>query len=640
MNRRALPLSIITALLFSMAFIIPSAANAISPLAAGRGRPRTWTVDPVSRSPHDAANIQLAVDAASPGDRIALGAGVFDFGDFDMVTIAKDLTIEGAWDKHHKTPLTTIKGGMMPLVIGRKTPVEKPGTLSVNGHPVYHITQDVYAKFQFPFLYPPYFDAATMRQTGVHYDIFDDWVAVEVNVRQIAFERPYGAAIISSGMKGGAIERCRINSGWPYQLDFEGAPPLGNGIAWFNMAARPLHMSTVGVLYDPTLYTGTELVRGNLRVQDNVMEGDYGEVLEGAADASGHVIVAPFDGSSPPPDGDYDHYVLQDVARDGVPYNPNPASPPMYWVRKGYTAGWFPWLNQVWARRGHIYSVYSYYSEATLTVRHNTIHNAPWAIFFIMNGAQGQPFNAIVERNTITEDFQSATDIGTQAITAIEWASYVPFTDSWFIPSPGTNAMVKDNRIDQSYPAAWFAALAVDVEVYGQASVTQNTVKVNGGSGIGFWFPTQNGVAKNNRISGTGDYAFYTLPGSNGNLFVNNRVNQFTPSGTGAFDFGLGNPAAPPARGAVFSNLNYVKGVGQVDPLDVVVDCGQDNVIKHMITMSCPGGAAAVAATAVDEPSEQPAQAELGSPAPAPRSPSAQAPHSLDMKYKQLPAAR
>jgi len=611
MKKTVLSLLIIPALLLGLAFSVPGTANAAFPAGVSYDGHHTWTVSPMNRSPDDAANIQRAVDMASPGDTIALGAGVFDFGDFEYVTIAKDLTIAGAWDKHAKMPLTTIKGGMMPINIGRKTPVDKPEMVDVDGHTVYHLTQDVYGKFNYPFMYPPYFDPATMQQTGVHYDIFADWVAVNVNVRQITFERPHGAAVWSSGMKGGTIERCRFMSGWLWQIAIEAAPPLGSAISWMSFASRPIHTAVMGVLYDPTLYTGTELVTGNLFVLDNVFEGDYGEVLEGAMDANGDVIVVPFEGNPAPPKGDYDRYVLQDVPMDGMPFNLNPASPPpMYWVRKGYTAGWFPWLNQVWARRGHIYSVYSHYSEAALTVRNNTIHNAPWAVFFIVNGAQGNAFNAVVERNTITEDFQSATGIGAQAITAFEWASYIPATDSWFVPNPGTNVIVKGNTIDQLYPADWFAALAIDVEVYGEASVMQNTVQVNGGSGIGFWFPTQHGVAKNNRISGTGDYAFYALPGSDGNQFVNNRVDGFTPTGGGSFDFGLGNPAVPAARGVLFSNLNYVKGVGVVDPLDVVYDCGQDNLIKHMIATPCPAAGAAAL-------SPQTAQAERGASAQA-----------------------
>jgi len=205
----------------------------------GRDGRKTWIVYPVNQSPDDANAIQQAIDAAKAGDRIVLGAGVFNFGDFDNIRVAKDLTLEGAWNSRDKVPLTTIRGGLNAFLIGRKTPIPKPEFITVNGRQVMHITQDLYGKFHFPFMYTPYFDQATGKPTGVHYNIYDDWVVVNVDVRQITFDRQYGASMFISGVKGGTIERNRFISGWPNQIGIEGLEPLGGQIAFFNMASRP-----------------------------------------------------------------------------------------------------------------------------------------------------------------------------------------------------------------------------------------------------------------------------------------------------------------------------------------------------------------------------------------------------------------
>jgi len=461
----------------------------------------------------------------------------------------------------------------------------------VNGRQVMHITQDLYGKFHFPFMYTPYFDQATGKPTGVHYNIYDDWVVVNVDVRQIAFDRQYGASMFISGVKGGTIERNRFISGWPNQIGIEGLEPLGGQIAFFNMASRPYLPLSYGLLYDPSLLVGSELVRGQLFVQNNFLDGDFVEFPEGASDNSGHVLAVPYANNPTPPGGDYDNYLLQDVPKDGLAFNFHPAQPPpMYWVRKGYTAGWIPYAPTpgVWARRGLPFGAYSLFSEAELTVRDNEFHNLPNAVFLLENGFLGKPFTANIEHNTIINNYSSGTGYSDEGVAIFEYPIANPFTGNPYVPNPGTNAIVRRNQIDSSLPGRWFASLAIDIEVKGAASVVQNEVHVASGSGIGFWAPTQNGVAKGNQIAGSGDYAFFTLPGSNGNLFLNNDVSQFTPVGGGAVNFGLGNPAVPAARGVLFSNSNTVRNNSKPGPLDIVYDCGQNNVIGQMTVLPCP----------------------------------------------------
>jgi hypothetical protein len=261
------------------------------------------------------------------------------------------------------------------------------------------------------------------------------------------------------------------------------------------------------------------------------------------------------------------------------------------------------------------FGAYSIYSEATISFRRNVTSGVPNPVFFILNGVDGRPFNACVEHNSMDTSITSPLGHGAQAVVIFEYTSINAITGEPIVPSPGTNAHVKGNQIKSTYstdPPPWFAMFAVDLEVKGEADVTQNTIDIASGSGIGFWAPTQHGVAKNNRISGTGDFAFVTLPGSNGNEFLNNRVDGFTPAGNGAFDFGLGNPAVPPASGALFSDDNFVKGVGKPNPGNLIYNCGQNNTILRMAAAPCPSDMAFATRSASAPPARPSRSLTLG----------------------------
>jgi len=581
MTGKVFSLLLIPVLLFGFALSAPSAAGAPAISAVAKAGNHAWLVSPLGQSPADPQNVQQAINQASPGDKIVLGAGVFDFGDFETVIIPKDLTIEGAWDKQNKSPLTTIKGGLIPLAIGRKTPVTKPDMMTVNGHDVWHVTQDIYGKLSYPFLYPP-FDPATGQKDGVPYNIFDDWVAVNVNVRQITFERPYGAAIFISGMKGGTIERCRFVSAWQWQWVIEGGNPVSEAIFLDNLASRPAVAMMYGVLNPTGLYTGTDLIRGNIVIQDNVIEGDFHVVTAGDADENGHVAVVPFEGNPAPPGDDYNSYVLQDLPEVFIPFNLNPDPQPLFWVRKGYAAARVD-DQPVFAGRGQAWSITAYWSEANLMILNNTMRDAVVSMLFVLNGGLGKPFNVTIARNTITTQFGPEQE--SAALQIIDFPVTNPFDGSVVAPEPISNIDVKNNHIDLTSFPGW---TSVSISVFGDASVKDNTVKISAGAAIGFGWPTQHGAAKDNRISGTGEYAFYTLPDSNGNKFIENNVSQFTPSG-------LSWGPAPSARGMLLSDNNRVIGAGKVDPLDQVYDCGLNNQIKHMLTMPCPASSAEAA---------------------------------------------
>ncbi|MBE0695580.1 MAG: hypothetical protein IH586_01530, partial [Anaerolineaceae bacterium] len=333
-------------------------------------------------------------------DKIRLTAGIFNFGDFESISINKDLTIEGAWDKLHKKPLTTVKGGFAPFSIGRLDPGFKPDTMVVNGHPVTHITSDVMGKFYFPNLYPPYFDQAAMNWTQ-KYAIEEHWVPVVVNIRQITFLRPYQFAIFTSAMRGGVIERCRFVGAWPIQADFWGGGFVSMGIMWWNIQGDLSWSANLFPQPEPVL--ASDYIRGDILVRDNVFESMPDEALEGSRDAGKHIVFVPFDGNSAPPGNDYANYVVQDIHKNPYMFLINSDETPMqYWVRKGYTAFWqtVDDIPQVVAFTGQDFGVHMFFTEMNLTLKNNTFHNQHISICDASsNGQYGTPLNLIVDSN-------------------------------------------------------------------------------------------------------------------------------------------------------------------------------------------------------------------------------------------------
>jgi hypothetical protein len=550
-------------LLVLMPFMSASATPALPPGVTYNGA-SVWTVYPHNSSPDDPDRIQAVVDLAAPGDTVRLAAGTFDFSEFETVRIAKDLTLEGAWDKKNQVPLTTIKHGYMPVLIGRKTPVEKPFTEMINGHAVYHLTMDVWGKLVFAFAYPGMED----------YNIFDYWTPVHVNVRQIAFERPYGAAIFSSGMDGGTIEKVRIESAWPWQIDYEGGGTGSMGIGWYNTAVLPMAVAEWGRFYDQDLYTGTDLIRGDLFVQDSVILGDERSFMEGNVDEAGDLVAVAYDASSPvPPKADYDKYVLQDVAFEwdstGLPI---PGSIQPYWVKKGYTAASYG--GQVWAERGIWAGVYSLYAQSNLTVRRNVIQDCGVGAYFLENGFRGVPFTALVEDNQITPAISANWATG---FNAVGWEHYNPFTGELYHADPGMFIAVRDNTITTRNENLNWWDTVVNVSMYGEALVEKNQIDLASGSGIVLGWPTQSAAVLNNRISGAGDYALMTWWGSNGNLLKANNLHAFVPTGLGCTDVGV-----PPAEILLISDNNAVIGGGHHEPGETVWDLGNNNTVTGM----------------------------------------------------------
>ena len=547
-------------LLVLMPFRSASATPTLPPGVTYNGA-SVWTVYPHNSSPDDPNRIQAAVDLAEPGDTVRLAAGTFDFSEFETVRIAKDLTLEGAWDRKHQVPLTTIKNGYMPVLIGRKTPVEKPFTEMINGHEVYHITMDVWGKLVFAFAYPGMED----------YNIFDYWTPVHVNVRQIAFERPYGAAIFSSGMDGGTIEKLRILSAWPMSIDYEGGGTGSMGIGWYNTAVLPMAVAGWGRFYDPDLYTGTDLIRGDLLVQDSVILGDERSFMEGQADEAGDLIFVPYDAGNPiPPNADYNKYVLQDVAFAwDETFLPIPDSIQPYWVKKGYTAAFYG--DQVWAERGIWAGVYSLYAQSNLTVRRNVMQDCGTGVYLLENGFMGVPFTALVEDNQITP----ATGAGWgSGLVAFGWDHFNPFNGELTHANPGMFIAVRDNTITVRNGNLDMWAMAVNVSMYGKALVNKNQIDLASGSGIVLGWPTQSATVLNNRISGTGDYALMTWWDSNGNLMKANNLNAFVPTGLGFPDAGV-----PPAEILLISDNNAIIGGGHHEPGETVWDLGYNNTV-------------------------------------------------------------
>jgi hypothetical protein len=554
----------------------------------------TWTVRPLNKTPDDSANVQQAINSANPGDTIKLAVGVFNFGDFDSVSVGKDITIEGAWDKGLGVPLTTIQGGFTPFVIGRKTPapIDKPEKINVGGHNVYHITQDFVGKFYFPFLYPPYYD----NQTNIllkPYDLAEHWSAVEVNVRQITFQRPYFQAIYIGAMRGGTIERCRFISSWPGRMDFFQTNWHFLDIQVWNIQSS-MGMASSAFKSLPNFSGGDDFIRGDLIIQSNDFESDYyAEVFEGAKDASGHVVFISYDKNVTPPENDYKNYVVEDLYSNPQYFDMHPVNPPaLYWVRKGYNTGWGYSRDgqqmQVMAFHGQLMGLHVTGTETSLSVRDNVFQDVLLAMYFAPNGQFGQPFNAFVEGNTIK--------VSLKTTLWNYWGVAGIIMGDWWGGTPGTNAAVNNNNIDLSYTGpgniggSWNDA-AIDLEIMGKATVTGNVVKMNSEGGILFSTPTKNGVAANNTISGAGDYAFLAVH-SDGNQFINNDIVNFMPTGPGLYNLGWGlniKVPVPAARGILYkSKSTFVQGIGMPGLMDSVYDCGQNNQIINMNVLTCP----------------------------------------------------
>jgi len=576
-------------ILFLMLFVvtIPMQGVAAGPaLPPGvTHSPGLWTVYPHNSSPDDPNRIQAVIDLATPGDTVRLAAGTFDFSEFETVRIAKDLTLEGAWDNHSQKPLTTIKHGFIPVIIGRKTPIVKPEMVEVNGHLVYHLTMDLWGKMAYPFLYP--------EGGGGNYDIFDDWTRVHVNVRQIAFERPFVNAITVGAMNGGAIERIRIHSVWPLSLDFEGGGDSSNGISFYNISGGAYNPAEWGRAYYPNLYRNTDLIRGNITVRDSFIDGDVAAFAEGTTDEAGDLVAVRYVDNPEPPGGDYDNYVLQDVAFawDDT-YYPVPSSIQLYWVKKGYTAwsesAWSD-SNLVWADRGAWAGVYSFFAQSNLKVLNNVIQGCSASVFFLENGYTGVPFKALIQGNQITSS--AGNYWWGAAFDNLGWEHYIPATGQTLTANPGSFVTMRNNTVkilnqDLSVEPAVYNAMV------GRLTLTENRFDL--ASGSGFWLspPTQASILSNNRLSGAGSYAAWVDSGVNGNLIVANDLRKFTISGPGSED-----PAVPPAHVVLLSDNNRVIG-GPHAWDETVLDYGANNTVIGMIhQVGVPATAASGRAT-------------------------------------------
>jgi len=548
-------------ILFPLQSISASPALPTDTHYLGRG---VWLVIPHNSSPDDPNRLQAVIDLAKPGDTVQLAAGTFNFSEFEYVRIAKNLTLKGAWDSRRLIPLTKIKNGFNPILIGRKTPVEKPAEIEINGHTVTHITQDTWGKFIFPSDYLP---------LGT-YNVFDDWVPVSVNIAQITFIRPYNTAISSSGMNGGTIEKIRVESAWPSSGDNTNVGANATGISWYNFGALYIVTASYRGVYDPGLYTGTDLVSGNLVIQDSVFQGDHKTFSLGDVDEAGDSVSVLFDpASSTPPNGKYEKYVLQDVAFEwDAQTRPIPDSIQRYWVKKGYTA-YFDG-ESIRALRGLSDGFYSLYSQSNLTVRRNVFQNCGESGFFVMNGFKDVPFNALIEKNKIIASPDSTWVSG---FFTVGFPITNPETGETWLPGAGENIVFRDNEIKVSNPNQVYWESVVNISSYAKALITNNHINLTSGSGIKVSWPAQTVTVSGNTISGTGDYAFFADWEAGGNKYLFNNLRGFTPNGPGMFDVGV-----PAAHGLLLSDDNTVIArPGENN--EVVWDLGSNNTVIGMV---------------------------------------------------------
>ncbi len=537
----------------------------------------TWTVHPHGAAPDDPQLIQAAVDLAAPGDTVHLAAGVFDFGDFGNVSLAKDLTVEGAWDAQAGAPATTIRHGAWPLLVGRRTSAGLPQVRLIDGHEVWHITADLFGRMLTPFEYPPYTEPGAAA-----YDIRTDWVPVEANVRQISFDRPYGAAIWAGAQRRGTFERLHIRSAWPMQTEFGASKPQGHGIYWFGPGWLPGGLASMNRRAGDGLYTGTDLITGDRIVQDNVIDGDFAAFPEGAADEAGGVVALPFDPARPvPPGGDYAAYVLQDVPSGwDSALRPIPGKTRLYWVRKGYTAKHIWWLSEprVYALRGLYTGVYCLWTDGTLTVRRNQVRGCDTGLMLLLNGAMDRPFTALIEDNTI--DLAPATGVHFEqaALFTHDRAVPNPFTGATLLPAPGMNIEFTDNHITRTHAGLGWAVPVLDLAAYGTTLVEGNEIGIASGTGVWLWHDTQGASIELNRISGQGAYALAVNSGANATTLRANNLSEFEAAGAGI----PLDPPIPPADILLLSDGNMISGGWDHEPDVTVLDYGLDNVIMGM----------------------------------------------------------
>lgn len=405
-----------------------------------------------------------------------------------------------------------------------------------------------------------------------NYDIFADWTPVRVNVRQIAFERPYMSAIYAGAMNGGVIERVRIHSAWQAQLDYEHGGSAATGIAWYNDSFLTRSVAEWGRPYNPDLYFNTDLIRGSLVVQDSFIDGAANAAAASQVDEDGDSFAVSTAESAAPPNGRYDKYVLQDVAFawDDTGY-PDQGLTQTYWVEKGSTAVFDG--DQVWVSRGIWAGIYSLFAQSHLSITNNTIQDCSGAIFFLENGFTGVPFTVLIDGNQITPAVNAGWGAG---LFDLGWDHYIPATGQVLSASPGSFITARNNTFKIRNENLWLDPV-VDIAMYGKATLQGNRFDLASGVAFYLGYPAQKTTLIANKVSGKGDFAAFVDGGANGNVLLANDLRNFVPTGTGAPWLGV-----PPSQILLQSDNNKVVG-GPRSSDQVVWDLGSNNVVIGMI---------------------------------------------------------
>jgi len=564
--KRLLSVCLLLVLLLSQSPAV-SATQGLPPDVSRLGR-GVWLISPHGVSPDDPTRLQALIDLAAPGDTIHMAAGVFDFSDFESVRIAKDLTIEGVWNAADQRPLTIVRHGFMPFLIGRKTAVEKPLIEMVDGHPVPYITRDLWGKLGHPYAYPG----------ESQYNIYDDWNPARVLIRKIAFERPYGAAIFIGAMNGGAIDRVRIDDLWPMTSCYNFCDGNSGGILWYGMGYNALVYLERGGSFPSPLYTGTDLIQGNILIQNTTLEGyrtvTYAETL----DENGLPLAVARAASPEPPNDDYQGYALQDVDFAFDAYgNGIPEFTQQYWVKRGFGA--YADLenpenpNQVMVEKGMWLGLVVLYTQANLVVRHNLIENVDIGMILLDNGFQGRAMNLWVGDNQITPPADGGWVC---SFCELSWDHVDPITGETRYAVPGDNLMLTNNTFTSANPDRAFLSSAVFLGMRGNSVATGNLVNLVSGTAFYVSWPTTKSNLARNTVSGSGDYGFLLDWGANDNRVLANDMSAFTPTGWGNWFI-----SASPAHVLLLSDDNLVVG-GRGASAWVALDYGANNTVIGM----------------------------------------------------------